>query len=67
MTKLKKLQKQALESCVWRGHKMVKWLAYDDNSATTHCEICKAYVVVKTNPMPNEIDIGGTAVALNCK
>lgn len=31
------------------------------------CKGCGSYVQVDTDPAPNGIDIGGTAVALNCK
>jgi hypothetical protein len=35
--------------------------------STNVCTKCGKYVQVCTKPQPNEIDIGGTAVALNCK
>ena len=30
------------------------------------CETCGAGVSISTRPLPNEIDIGGSAVAVNC-
>lgn len=31
------------------------------------CKICGKRVVIMPKPLPNEIDIGGEAVALNCE
>ena len=67
MKKLIKLIKSALKSCEFRGHKMQyidgktgKWALYE-------CVNCKRTVTIDTNPAPNGIDIGGEAVAVNCK
>jgi hypothetical protein len=30
------------------------------------CKTCNAGVVIRTHPAPNQIDIGGTAVAFGC-
>jgi len=68
MATLKNLKIEAMESCDFRGHSMGAWA--DGADATTsqcQCAICDAWVVVETNPMPNGIDIGGSAVALGCE
>ena len=76
MRKIDRLKKEALEVCKARGHKMGEWthLTYSEGyknfrprcEASAHCEECGAYVECKTRPMPNEIEIGGEAVAINC-
>ena len=73
MTKLQRLKKEALESCRFRGHKMKRFVGYrhgwgiDPEIAYAYCKICDKQVIVITKPLPNEIEIGGEAVALNCK
>jgi len=68
MTKLNRLIKEARESCQWRGHRMDR---FQHNQAQTYaisvCRDCGYGVGIKTNPLPNEIYIVGSAVALNCK
>lgn len=64
--KLKGLRKQALFSCNWRGHDMRRFTRYDDHTYYSHCKNCDMQVVIISAPQPNEIDIGGEAVALNC-
>ena len=65
-----KLKAEAIEACQNRDHDMLKW--EDDRTpdriiSTTKCKICDKYVQVNTKPAPNEIDIGGDALATNCK
>jgi len=70
MTKEKRLKKEAMESAKWRGHKFVgPWLVNDYISHKNYirvCSTCEAQVYINTKPAPNEIDIGGSAVAINC-
>ena len=50
-----------------RGHDMV-W-QHPPVSATINnaeCKVCGAWVQVNTNPAPNQIDIGGPSVAVDC-
>jgi hypothetical protein len=59
------LVKGALESATWRGHQMVR----AGSTMTTkafECSICGATAYADFDPAPNGIDIGGSAVALNC-
>lgn len=66
------LAEEALKSCSWRGHRMKKtsesYLAAGNWQVTYECqnEGCIAFVQLLPEPQPNQIDIGGTAVALNC-
>lgn len=64
------LKRSAAAACKWRGHSM-RWSspAHGDGKYTQggECRKCGAYVLVNTRPQPNEINIGGDAVALNCQ
>ncbi len=65
-TTLFRLKLEAHESASWRGHT----LEWQDNSgyrATGTCTKCGKQVVCLTRPAPNQIDIGGEAVGLNCR
>jgi len=69
MTRIARLKRSALESCNWRGHRMERFRVSSDNTrviAYSHCRDCHREVSCDTNPLPNGIDIGGEAVALNC-
>ena len=65
MTKLDRLIREAKEGCTWRGHRMARF-EHNGNTASSDCIICKMGVTVRVKPMPNQIDIGGEAIALNC-
>jgi hypothetical protein len=68
MTQIKSLIKSAKEASTWRGHKMERFNHNEDGKrAYSKCSCCGMTVVVNTRPMPNDIDICGEAVALNCK
>jgi hypothetical protein len=67
-SKLRRLKKSAMESCIFRGHKMNKFRG--SVWSTKHnslCTECLMRVTVNLNPAPNDIEIGGEAVALNCR
>lgn len=64
---LEELKNEAMESCEFRGHTMGAWHDYDETNSVSKCEKCGKEVQVLTNPAPNEIDIGGEAVALGCE
>ena len=70
METLTSLKRQATECAEWRGHKLV-WSAphRGEYRSVQYAECCKcgASVSISTNPLPNEIDIGGSAVAIGCK
>lgn len=67
---LETLRREATTACKWRGHSM-RWdkpFEYHGGQAQTgKCRVCGMEVTVMTRPMPNEIDIGGEAVALTCE
>ena len=67
MTKLNRLIREAREGCKWREHRM---RYFQHNPSQTHawsgCLDCKMGVFVNTRSMPNEKDICGGAVAVNC-
>ena len=74
MRKIDKLKREAKESAEWRGHKMGRWQNFKDAykkigphlSAFSCCGVCGVGLTVITRPLPNEIEIGGAAVAINC-
>jgi len=67
MTKLNRLIKEAKESCEHREHEMSRFAhTKSQTQAFSVCLACGYYVAVKTEPLPNEINIGGNAVALYC-
>lgn len=66
------LEFEALQSAKFRGHKMGRFVNnFAGKKPATHstskCVVCNMQLAVTTNPLPNDIEIGGEAVALNCK
>ena len=49
-----------------RGHNVKYWNVLGGDCYSLECKDCKMSVMVKENPLPNEINVGGEAVALNC-
>ncbi len=64
-SRLDSLTARAMEACRFRGHEMGHWQK-TRGGAYSRCQRCDAQVTVKVDPMPNSIDIGGSAVALHC-
>ena len=64
---LESLKKSALESCKFRGHSMGEWVSARNGGAMATCIMCLEVAAVNPNPAPNEIDIGGQAVAVDCE
>jgi len=66
---LNELKLQAEDSAQYRLHDLGEWLehSYRPQIFINHCLDCGMQVVVNTSPLPNEIDIGGEAVALTCE
>lgn len=60
------LKAQARKSYAYRGHEWSAWRDHE-RGAFTVCPNCGKRVDVIVNPRPNEIDIGGEAVALSCE
>ena len=70
MTRFERLRKEALAACRWREHKMRLnhyTILKDRHRAAWDCTICGKGMAVDTHPDPNGIDIGGEAVALECR
>ena len=66
MTKLNRLKREARDAAEWRGHTLARFRASDTRYHFAQCTQCNQGVSVTLTPRPNEIDIGGEAVALNC-
>lgn len=64
------LRQEANEACAARGHKVMEWSApyHGESRSLQHasCSVCGLEVHIRMNPLPNEIEVGGEAVALNC-
>lgn len=74
----RRLSRSGMRSCRERGHEMgrVGWQhqqhtdkprGYGHWEGFTVCRLCGADLHLNTHPLPNEIDISGEGVALNCK
>ena len=63
---LEELRAEANRAARWRGHTMGAWVALTPNRAHAVCDVCGATVTVDTCPAPNDIDIAGSAVAVEC-
>lgn len=65
-----RLEQEARAACEARGH-LLHGFRPDEWRQTTLssacCARCGRGVEVNANPRPNEIDVGGEAVAINCK
>ena len=68
---MERLKKEARKGCQWREHKMGNFHRIDFWSPLkvqeSNCKICGRTVYVNTCPMPNETDIYGDAIAVNCR
>ena len=62
MSKLNELKKSAYESCKFRKHDMIKF----NSAGISQCRVCGRYAIINANPLPNETNICGSAVAVNC-
>tara|TARA_R110000824_G_scaffold190187_3_gene371613 strand:+ start:1107 stop:1463 length:357 start_codon:yes stop_codon:yes gene_type:complete len=61
------LEHEALRSTFFRDHTMAPFTKVtNSHQSTTKCTKCGMDVHCNVLPLPNEIEIGGEAVALNC-
>jgi hypothetical protein len=60
------LMAEAKQSAIYRGHNVKNWDILGGDCYSLVCKDCNMEVMVKEHPLPNEIEIGGEAVALNC-
>jgi hypothetical protein len=68
MRTLQSLRREAAQGTNFRGHRM-RWSLYHGEGRSLYngtCTRCGGWVQCNTNPLPNGIDIGGSAVALTC-
>ena len=67
-TNVNELKMQAKDSAQYRFHELGEWVKHSWKTYTyyNYCIDCNMQVTINTNPLPNEIDIGGEVVALNC-
>ena len=64
---LQDLIEEAEESANWRRHTLSDWDKFRNGTAASAiCEVCGMGVDVTCKPRPNEINVGGRAMALNC-
>lgn len=65
--KIETLIRGARAACKWRGHDMQRF-SIDPGRlvAYSECRKCKQTCTVLVSPLPNQIDVGGRAVALTC-
>jgi hypothetical protein len=68
MKRERRLKVEALGTCKFLGHNMGKFRQHSFflNRHFAHCHKCGMQAEINRQPMPNQIDIGGEAVALNC-
>ena len=71
MRTLAQLKKEGHRSAKMRGHTLGRWKPTStnrqDRAAYATCLRCERVVYVSTHPPPNGIDLGGDAVAMNCR
>ena len=60
------LMEETKNAVLSRGHKVKNWLVLGNDCYALECFDCKKTVMIKENPLPNEIKVGGEAVAVNC-
>lgn len=63
------LKRQARECAEERGHEMTNFSKYTHAAGfvyIAHCRRCDKTAIVRPEPMPNEIESSGEALALNC-
>jgi len=67
MDKLTSLKVSAAKSAILdREHILGDWKDSVDGTASTCKCACGVWVTVNTKPLPNDIEIGGSALAINC-
>ena len=68
MTNLADLRNQAINACVARGHQMTNFVEANErgNMFRAECQKCNCFVDINVNPLPNENEISGDALALEC-
>jgi len=65
MKKENALKKEGNKSAIFRGHNMTKFKK-DGRLFESTCKNCGAMLWVIINPAPNEINLCGSAISINC-
>jgi hypothetical protein len=60
------LMEETKNTVLHRGHNVKNWLVLGNDCYALECADCKKIVMIKENPLPNEIKVSGEAVAVNC-
>ena len=70
MRLIDRLKREARVAAGWRGHTLGPFHSVSIHNIAkqaAECSACGMQVVVNTSPLPNEIQLGGEAVALGCR
>jgi len=67
MRKIERLKLEAKRGAEWRGHTMSRFTRMHHKTSVSRCNKCGMTLYVQDYCLPNEIDVSGQAVALNCK
>ena len=51
------LMAEAKETAIYRGHNVKYWNVLGGDCYSLECKDCKMSVMVKENPLPNEINV----------
>lgn len=66
MRRIERLKLEARRSAQHRGHNMSRFMRMHDKTSVSYCNKCGMTMYVQSYCFPNEIDVSGQAVALNC-
>lgn len=65
-TKVRKLRSEGKRFAEMRGHKVCRFVSLSPTRSVASCLKCDSEVYVNASPAPNEIDLSGQALALDC-
>jgi hypothetical protein len=60
------MMQEARDVALSRGHNVKNWDVLGGDCYSLECKDCKMQVMVKEHPLPNEVQLGGEAIAVNC-
>ena len=60
------LMEETKNTVLSRGHNVKNWLILGNDCYALEWADCKKSVMIKENPLPNEIKVGGEAATVNC-
>jgi hypothetical protein len=65
-TRLTRLMTEAHEAAKFHEHEMTRFKKMSQNNYESKCKNCYMHIWINLNPMPNDCEITGMAVACNC-